>query len=68
MSSQYPTLNVVARSILGHTASSAQIERDFGMTGTLIRGCQSRIDAVFEDMSFFLRAKFEKIPSRVKML
>ena len=68
MSSRYPTLSVVARSILSHTASSAQIERDFGMAGALLRGCRSRIDAGFVDMSLFLHANFEKNPSRVKEL
>ena len=60
MSHRYPNVNVVAQSILGHTASSAKIERDFGMAGRLLSGQRSRLEKVFGDMSLFLNANFEE--------
>ncbi|KAI0565138.1 Ribonuclease H-like protein [Gracilaria domingensis] len=52
----YPVLSVVAQSVLGHPASSAQIERDFGNAGWLLSGRRNRMDAAFVDMSLFCTA------------
>ena len=68
MSHCYPNLSVVAQSILGHTASSAQIERDFGMAGRLLSGQRSRLDSAFVDVSLYLNANFEQILSRIPEL
>ena len=65
LSHRYPNVSVVAQSNLGHTASSAQIERDFGMAGKLLPGQRSRLDTTFVDMSLFLNANFEEIPATV---
>ena len=64
--SRFPTLSAVARSVLGHPASSTQIERDFGTAGTLLSGKRSRMDSTFVEMSLYLRCNFRLIPTTVQ--
>lgn len=44
--------------MLGHFASEAQMEQDFGVAGGLNTGNRSRLDAVFVDMSIFFSEFF----------
>ena len=65
MEKRYPHLSVVARSILGHPASSAQIERDPGTAGRLLRPERNRLDTAFVDMVLFLKANTDHIPPKI---
>ncbi|KAI0563547.1 hypothetical protein FGB62_37g07 [Gracilaria domingensis] len=63
--SGYPNLSQVAKAVLAHPASSAQIERDFGTAGALLTSTKSRLDSAFVDITLFLHCNMDSIPASV---
>ncbi|CAM9254319.1 unnamed protein product [Phaeothamnion confervicola] len=58
----FPGLTSAAVSVHGHSASAAQIERDFGIAGLLVVPWRSLMDPAFADIVLFPRANSEHIP------
>ena len=58
-------MSYIAQQVIGHQASSAQIERDFSAAGRLLSGRRSRMDSNWAEMQLFLNANFERIPHEI---
>ncbi len=53
----------VARSLLGHSTSSAAIERDFGIAGKFLCGLRNRMDGELLELMLYLSANSALIPT-----
>ncbi|KAI0562888.1 Ribonuclease H-like protein [Gracilaria domingensis] len=62
---QFPRLAPVARSILEHPSSSAQIERNFGAAGSLLSSKRNRMDSTFVDICLLPHSNIDDVPSNI---
>ncbi|KAI0562240.1 hypothetical protein FGB62_63g08 [Gracilaria domingensis] len=65
---QYPLLSPLAKCVLGHKSSSAQIERDFRTAGLPIIRKRNRTDIAFVGMTLFPNVNMDSTPSGVPEL
>lgn len=65
LSSRYRYLSTFALCIRSHTASSAQIKKDFGKTGSGLSDKLSRMGAAIDDISFRLNSNYALMSSNV---
>jgi hypothetical protein len=63
-----PVLCVVAQVVLGHPASAAYIERDFGIASLMLTNKRSLLDVAWVDMMLFLRANINSIPTDLRRI
>ena len=55
----------MARSVFGHPATAAAIERDFSSAGHMLSPTRSRLDAVYAEMLMYLNLNFDSIPNYI---
>ena len=53
----------MARSVYGHPAKAAAIERDFSSAGYMLSPNRSRLDAVYAEILMYLNLNYDSIPN-----
>ncbi|CAN0013010.1 unnamed protein product, partial [Sphacelaria rigidula] len=55
----------VVRSVFGHPATAAAIERDFSSAGHMLTPQRSRLDAVYDEILMYLNLNYDSIPNYI---
>lgn len=61
----FPYLSYVARKVIGHQASVAQIERGFSTAGRFLTCRSSSLDTAWVEMQLLLHASFDRMPDEI---
>ncbi|CAM9478486.1 unnamed protein product, partial [Sphacelaria rigidula] len=62
---EFRWLSHVARSVFGHPATAAAIERDFSSAGHMLTPQRSRLDALYAEILMHLNLNYDSIPNYI---